>query len=136
MDSQLRMKEIVYALLCNAVCPDTKEKSLTQTDSIIDYICENICDPSLSVKFLCEKFYISESQLRRNFLNQTGMKPNEYITNIRLNLAKNELAYTSKSIMTVSEFCGFSSPYYFSNCFSRHTGMSPSQFRKHISCKL
>lgn len=127
IDQILRIKSFLYALLCNGV---STGKSLT--DDIIDYICDNIGSPSLSVKNLCERFYISESQLRRNILKQTGLKPNEYITQLRLNMAKNELSYTTDSIAQIAERCGFSSAYYFSNTFSRYNGMSPTQYRQSI----
>jgi len=130
MDRNLKIKSILYSVLCNAVSVETKEKRASLTDAVIDYICDNIRDPSLSVNGLCERFYISKSQLRRNMFNQTGMNPNEYIHSIRLNMAKNELTYTAKSIAEIAENCGFSSPYYFSNCFTKCTGMPPTQYRK------
>lgn len=129
IDRNFKIKSVMYWALCHAAGAEKKSPSLTE--AILDYIYEHISDPSLSVKQLCAQFYISESQLRRNILFQTGMKPNEYITNIRLNMAKNELICTAKSIGAIAESCGFSSAYYFSNCFSRIIGMSPTQYRKY-----
>ena len=129
IDMNFKIKAFLYSVLCNALSAPNQEKSVVSTSAILDYICENIGDPALSVKLLCEKFYISESQLRRNILKQTGAKPAEYILNLRINMAKNELTYTSLSIVDVSEKCGFASPYYFSNCFSKCVGVSPRQYR-------
>ena len=129
IDRNFRIKSFLYSILCHAVDTGTQEKHVSATATILDYICENIHDASLSVKQLCSLFHISESQLRRNILKQTGLKPNEYILRTRLNLAKNELTYTTESIQSVSEHCGFSSPYYFSNCFSKFVGISPAQYR-------
>lgn len=130
IDRNLRVKSVVYSILCEAIRAEQKGTRVNQTDSIKDYICDNISMPSLSIKQLCEEFYISESQLRRNFLKQTGMTPHEYIIDVKLNLAKNELVHTSNSIKTISEKCGFNSPYYFSLFFSQRAGVSPSQYRK------
>lgn len=130
IDVHFKIKSFIYSVLSDALKVDTKDRCMSLTETVIDYICENISDPSLSVKKLCEKFYISESQLRRNILKQTGMRPNAYIMNLRINMAKNELAYTAKSVADISESCGFLSPYYFSSCFAKNVGLSPIKYRK------
>ena len=129
-DRKLQAKSFLYSVLCDAVQAEDRESRSRSNENVLAYICENIGNPTLTVGQLCKRFYISESQLRRNILKQTGLRPSEYIMKLRINMAKSELAYTSKSIVSISEACGFSSPYYFSNCFSRHTGVSPMQYRK------
>jgi len=127
IDAIFKIKSFAYSVLCDAFGGNNKEK--TQTDSILDYIYENISKPSLSLKKLCEKFFISESQIRRNIHKQTGMNPNDYILKLRINKAKYELTNSSKSIGEIAAGCGFSSPYYFSRCFSEFTGITPSKYR-------
>ena len=61
---------------------------------------------------ICGRFFISESQLRRNIKKATGLPPDEYIRRLRINRAKNELISTQWKICEISESCGFSSPYY------------------------
>ena len=97
---------------------------------IVSYIAKNIGDSTLSVADLCRKFFISESQLRRNIQRATRLTPSEYILTLRLNRAKNELSYTDRSVMEIAARCGFASPYYFSRCFSEEMGMSPLAYRK------
>ena len=59
-----------------------------------------------------------------------GISPISDLINIRLENAKMMLSYSS---MTISEICytaGFSSLYYFSKCFKKNTGLSPTEYRK------
>ena len=128
IDVNLKIKAFVYSVLSDTVTHH-ESCNTTSASKILDYICENVNEPSLCVKKLCEKFFISESQLRRNIIKLTGIKPNEYILKQRINRAKNELTYTSKSIGEISISCGFSSQYYFSKCFTKHIGMTPSKYR-------
>ena len=128
IDVNLKIKAFIYSVLSDTVTHH-ESGNTTSASKILDYICENADDPSLCVKSLCEKFFISESQLRRNIIKLTGIKPNEYILKQRINRAKNELTYTSKSIGEISISCGFSSQYYFSKCFTKHIGMTPSKYR-------
>jgi len=130
VDVQLRTKIFTYSVLCQVLESQDSIKSNEATDRIIEYITQNLSDERLNVLTLCEKFYISQSQLRRNIYRATNLNPNEYILSLRLNKAQNELIYTDKSIKQISGECGFSSPYYFSNCFSKRFQMSPVKFRR------
>ena len=133
----LRLKSMLYSTLHTIVndqhTVETSDNKRTSTAKILSYIAENIGNTELTVKHLCDKFYISESQLRRNITKETGFAPNEYIQILRINKAKSELSYTQKPIQQIAVKCGFSSPYYFSNCMTKHTGMSPSKYRKSTS---
>ncbi len=130
VQNALLLKSFLYSLLCipfeNALPP----KTVTTTDRILTYITENLHDSAMTVTELCRRFYISESQLRRNLHKATGLNPNEYLLLLRLNQAKNELSYSRKTIKQIAEECGFSSPYYFTRRFTSHFGLSPTAWRK------
>ena len=128
-NAKFKIKSLLFSvisdLLQNNICVCDK-----RTNEIITYITENIGMPNLNVNYLCNKFFISPAQLRRNIHKATGESPNEYITALRINKARQELSYTDKTISQISADCGFVSPYYFSKCFSKNIGTSPSQYRK------
>lgn len=128
IDANFRLKAFVYSILSHAVKYGGKDAS-SSIDMVVDFISDNISDPSLSLAKLCRTFHISESQLRRNILKYTGKNPNAYIFELRMNMAKSELAHTGKSIREIAFCCGFSSPYYFSRCFSEYVGMTPTKYR-------
>jgi AraC-like DNA-binding protein len=130
IDADLQIKSIIYDILCDVIKSKHTGGRLTPTADIVEYILQNLDDASLCVKSLCKKFYISESQLSRNFVKYTGTKPNEYLLNARINQAKNLLVFTTESVQDIAQKCGFSSPYYFSRCFSKAVGVSPLEFRK------
>lgn len=128
-ESIMVIKSKLYSLFGLFYSKQINIHSAYPVEEILKYVAENISQQTLSVKNICEHFFISESQLRRNFRKITGVSPNEYITTIRINRAKSELSYTSKSISTIAIECGFSNQYYFSRCFQKVTGMSPSKYR-------
>lgn len=135
IDVNFKLKSLAYQILSNTVKSQIKIKEeTTHTETILNFISENIRNPKLSNTELCSLFFISESQLRRNICKYTGMNPNQYILKLRLLLAQNELIHTTKSIKEISEDCGFASPYYFSRCFSSQFGASPKAYRsKHLN---
>lgn len=123
IDGLLKLKSFAYGVLADAAEPRA-------ADRIIDLIEQQLHDPALSVAGLCKTLYISESQLRRKVLRATGLTPNAYILTLRLNKAKKLLIYSRDSIQQVAFACGFSSPYYFSKCFTRQTGQTPTAYRR------
>jgi AraC-like DNA-binding protein len=129
-DAPLLAKSFLYAAMAKII-ENNQDSTMSRVSSdILTYILEHYADPEISVLHLCEKFYISESQLRRNILKLTGMTTNEYITSLRLNRAKKELVCATKSIQQIAHECGFSSAYYFSRCFHQHENISPKEYRQ------
>jgi len=61
----------------------------------------------------------------------TGQTPNEFILTIRLNKAAQILRSESGvSVANVAYSVGFTTPRYFSKCFSDHFKISPSKYAK------
>ena len=129
MDAGIKAKAFLYATLSEIVENTKVNFPRREMNDILTYILDHYTDQDISVSDLCDRFYISESQLRRNVLKATGLTPNEYITSIRLSRAKRELICTQKSIAQIAYECGFTSAYYFSRCFRQHEKISPKEYR-------
>ncbi len=129
IDSDLRLKSFAYSLLCSRF-GHSAPRTASVTDDILAYVADNLHDSAMTVTTLCRRFYISESQLRRNVCKATGLNPNEYILLLRLSRAKSALLCTQKSVKQIAEDCGFASPYYFTRRFTARYGLSPTAWRK------
>ena len=79
---------------------------------------------------LATKLGISYTKFRRNFREQTGIPPNQYLQQIRHEQARRLLCYSDKSIQDIATDTGFHSPYYFSRSFKKRYSKSPSRLRK------
>lgn len=101
-----------------------EEKFLENVDSIIFY---KIDDPELGVKTLAAQMGISEKQLYRRMKDITGGTVVEYLKSYRLNKAKEILSQGQFSVKEVAYMTGFTSPSYFSRCFTEKFGISPSK---------
>ena len=84
----------------------------------------------IDIDALAEMVYLSHNGLIWKFKQELDATPSEYLKILRLRSAKDLLINETYSIAEISEMCGFSSPYYFSNVFHRRYGMSPSEFRR------
>lgn len=73
---------------------------------------------------------ISASYLSKIFINYLHTPFSTFVLNEKMTCAQKLLSDTNLSITDIAAETGFSSGSYFSDCFKRHTGMSPMQFRK------
>jgi len=75
---------------------------------------------------------MSYSKFRQAFKKSTGLSPNQYYLNIRLNKAKELLTSTSLNINEIAYHTGFESIFYFSKLFKKKNGVSPKDYRNEI----
>ncbi|HHV12303.1 MAG TPA: helix-turn-helix domain-containing protein [Clostridiales bacterium] len=108
---------------------DEKDKFEERLMQINNYIRANY-NQSISLKELSEKLYLSTAYLSRFFKRSYGMKFTEYLTNIRLNYAIDELLYTNNPVTKIAFNNGFTSLAVFNKAFKKTYGETPSAVRK------
>jgi AraC-like DNA-binding protein len=70
------------------------------------------------------------SKLRKDFRRITGLSPNQYLLNLRLDKVKELLNNTALSISEIAYQTGFESVSYLSKIFKQKNKISPKIFRK------
>ena len=64
------------------------------------------------------------------FKSVTGKSPIQYRNELRITRSATLLVQTDMNIKDISEYNGFEDSLYFSRCFRRYYGVSPSEYRK------
>ena len=98
-------------------------------DEVIKYIEENYADEELSLNQLASHVNVSPNHLSTIFSSQTGQTFIKYLTEYRMNKAKELLKCTSKRSSEISEEVGYKDPHYFSYMFKKTVGMTPTNYR-------
>lgn len=98
--------------------------------SIKDYISKHYSNDALSIKEISEHVFLSASYVCTYFKNQTGQTLNQYLTEYRMDKAKQLLADGRYQITDISSKVGYSNGNYFSKSFKKFTGMNPSKYRE------
>lgn len=86
--------------------------------------------PDFTIDNLCKVLGHSTSQTYRKVKKLTGKSPNAFLREFRLNKALDLLHRQTGNISEVAYETGFSSPAYFTRCFSETFGILPSKYIK------
>lgn len=81
------------------------------------------------IEELAEQLEVSKNHLIRQFHDAVGISPGRYLTNVKINYAKEMLLNGETSLELIAITCGFSGASYFRKVFKKETGFSPSEFR-------
>lgn len=105
----------------------TDNDFLKRMNNVIE---QNFANPDLNVNFLAEELAISRSGLFAKIKTLADVTPNEMIQLVRLKRAAQLLRETDLSVSEVCYRVGFSSPSYFTKCFSKQFGIKPTEWKE------
>jgi AraC family transcriptional regulator of arabinose operon len=94
----------------------------------IDYLAANLRQP-FRLDQLARHSHLSVSRLSHLFKINTGLTPQQFFEQQRMEHAAQLLRVTGLSIAEVAKEAGYEDAFYFSNRFRRFAQKSPSQFR-------
>ncbi|WP_145047554.1 AraC family transcriptional regulator [Paenibacillus xylanexedens] len=103
--------------------------AIEKITAVLAYIDSHI-EENISVQELAQLAYMHPNYFIRFFKQQIGVPPIHYITGKKIDKAKELLSCTPSTVTIIAEHLGFSDLYYFSRQFKKHTGLTPTDYRK------
>lgn len=100
---------------------------LTKLNAFID---EHITNEGLNVEMLAQEMGMSTSSLYRKVKGLSGLSPVDFIKVARLKKAVQLMQAGEDRMNTIAFQVGFSSPAYFSTCFLKQYGKTPTEYMK------
>lgn len=89
---------------------------------------EQYQDYTLSVEKIAESVYLDASYIRRIFSKYMGCTIVDYLTEYRMKEARRLLETGNISVARVAENVGYTDPGYFTKCFKKYYGVTPSNY--------
>ena len=113
----------VYMLSSDAVRSEAVQQ-------IIDDILNNYPDADYDLNVFLQGMPFSFEYLKKMFKKEIGMTPRQFLTNVRLENAANNIALSGcgSCITQIARQSGFTEPLYFSRLFKKKYGVSPKNY--------
>ena len=99
-----------------------------QLSQVLDYI-DTYLERNIKLADLAQLLDMSSFHFSRLFKQSIGITPHQYLSQQRVERAKELLNKTDRSIVDIALECGFSSHSHLSKKFRQFTGMTPKAYR-------
>ena len=108
-----------------SVASSSRQRILT----IVEYMNRHYFEP-LQTEELAARCGLSKYHFIHLFRMCMGMTPYSYLIRIRMERAETLLQTGDMTVQEVAFVCGYNDPLYFSRAFSRHFGVSPTDYKQ------
>lgn len=126
MNTMLYLLEQVYRRQLGQNVSESERRFRAQFEHILQ-----TTDPAeLTLDDVCEQMCMSKYYFSHRFRQYYGVPPMRYITEKKLQKAKQLLRVSGMKVSAIAAECGFSTPEYFSKVFRREYGIAPDEFRR------
>jgi two-component system response regulator YesN len=119
--------------LCQKVCMKLVDSTKTYhrqiCDSVQKYIAQHYENNKLCLNDIAEYVNVSPTHLSALYRKSTGQNISDTITTVRIDAACKLLLQSTFPLKVISEKVGYTNQYYFSYCFKKKLGMTPSEYR-------
>jgi len=138
----LELTKLTFDLMKVLLATASKKRKYLPSDDqrriiieILDYIKRNFAS-KIKISTIATQFHYSYGYLEKIFKDNTGITIQNYLNHIRLQHAEIALLNTNRTILEVSEQCGFSNLKSMQRCFKQTHQLTPYQFRKKHAKKI
>ena len=94
------------------------------------YHLQTCYNQKITIERLAEEFHTNRTTLLSDFKKHTGKSINQYLIQLRLNMASTMLRDTELSIVEICDRTGFHDISYFSKAFKKGLSLTPSEYRR------
>lgn len=121
----VRIMEIL-SVVGNSEIYQSSVKASSTAEMVKDYLEAHIYD-DVSLSAIARLHFMHKSTIIRKFSDKYGMTPMKYLNSTRINAAK-KMIRDAVPIKQISSTLRFSDTSYFSLCFKKETGMTPTEY--------
>ena len=109
--------------------PDIIDEDKAMMDKLMNYLEQHIGNPDLKMEDMAAAVNLGRTVFYGKMRSIVGMAPVEFMRHIRMQRAEELIVNSKMGLSQVAYAVGFSDPKYFSKCFKKMVGMSPSEYR-------
>ena len=108
----------------------SKRRYTTMIEEAKDYMHKNYSNDIISLNVVAEHVNMSASHFSMVFAQEVGQTFISYLTEIRMNKAKELLLCSSLKTLEIGYEVGYKDPHYFSHLFKKTQNCTPKEYRR------
>lgn len=135
LKNYIRFQELLLSLFEQTGVASKQQNSLLAVEKTIDELQRRYHEP-ITIEQLAAKASIGIWQYRQLFKRITGINPNEYLTELRINRAKELLLVSNDSLDHIARSIGYQDGYYFNRRFTKSVGVTPRQYMQRVRSQI
>jgi len=128
------MRQLIEEHL-GVVCGRIREKRTGKVANLVErvrtVIEQSYADSHFTVAEIGKAVYLTPTYVSLLFKQETGQTINEYLTQVRIDKAKELLRDPQHKLYDICYAIGYTDPSYFTKLFKKTTGFTPSVYRDH-----
>ncbi len=97
------------------------------------YLEQEMDNPDLTIDDFANKLSLSRTIFYRKLKTITGLSPVDFIREVRIKRAMQLIESNVYNFSQVAYMTGFSDPKYFSRCFKKYCGLTPSEYKSSLT---
>lgn len=103
-------------------------EEISITEMVKEYLQSSYAE-SLTLDRIAQRYHLNPRYFSTLFKKKEGISPMDYLTQIRMEAAKNILLTTDTAAASIAQLVGYEDPRYFYKVFKKQTGMTPTEYR-------
>ncbi len=113
--------------------PQIADADQEMMEKLLRFMEEHIADEDLKIEELAEAVHMGRTVFYGKIKALVGMSPSDFLRRLRMQRAEELIARSKMNFSQIAFRIGFSDPKYFTKCFKKETGMTPSEYRQQAS---
>ena len=99
-------------------------------DRLMAFIEQHISDDALRIDDMAEAVNMGRTAFYEKIKQIVGLSPSDFLRQVRMQRARQLISKSTMNFSQIAYSVGFTDPKYFTKCFKKETGMTPSEYRE------
>ncbi len=109
--------------------PEIVDTDQEMMERLMKYLEEHISDQNLKIEDMADAVNLGRTVFYGKIKSIVGMAPFDFLRHIRMQRAEDLISNSQMNISEIAYSVGFTDPKYFTKCFKKETGMTPTEYR-------
>lgn len=110
--------------------PEITDPDEEMMNRLMAFIEQHVSDENLRIEDMADAVGLGRTVFYGKVKNIVGVSPSDFLRQVRMQRAEELVLRSKLSLSEIAYAVGFSDPKYFTKCFKKDTGLTPSEYRK------